>query len=146
MIKPEKEKKVGHVSSPSKLEEQLLQKRFPSQHSTVMKSLGRVSASNLPEIHEDDIRIWPPADETTPERPPTANYSLMSGYRSVSDTHFCDRYASSVSKPSEQYLKVSHAWKSAFSNSYINPLDIVKRKSPQDKRTTIEINLKSIHA
>lgn len=143
LIKPEKDKKRVNLRNPTKLEEQLMMRRFPSHHSNVMKSLGRSIKPESPDESEDEfqdlsfreIRASPASPCPTRKSHPICDTS--------SET--IERNASRGCPKSEHSLDNSNAWKSPFSDVYINPMDIVKRKSLQNDRRTIKINLRSIN-
>lgn len=144
LVKPEKEKKRTNVRNPTKLEEQLMLKRFPSQHFNVMKSLGRNNKSETPDLSDDEFQeISFNEIRASPVSPQLSRKSQLicdAGFEAVQRNS-----SPRCLKQSENSIDNSNSWKSPFCDAYINPMDIVKRKSLDNDRRTIEINLRSIN-
>lgn len=117
--------------------------RFPSQHSNVMKSLGRSNKPESPEMSDDEFQDIS-FHEARPS-PVSPHLTRKSHIICDASSEMAERSISPGSpKHNENTAYKSNAWKSPFSDVYINPLDIVKRKSVEIDRRTIEINLRSI--
>ncbi|XP_077972038.1 uncharacterized protein LOC120338981 isoform X1 [Styela clava] len=146
LIKSGKTKKPDKAPSPTKLEENLLKKRFPSQHCHVMKSLGRLDELELSDYDEItkaqqclNSRVTTPVFGNRHAQtaiPDTGGRHLQKRYKSETDAHAVTRNTpvkgfGSVLDQTEPSSSVcyTNSWMSPSSNVCINPLDIVKRKS-----------------